>query len=801
MSSPRQDAANRCEQIRETLRNADQLWRSFESRLAEKEEDVLWGNLQALRGWFGLDEAELSNWTDGGLRCKVRGRVQKLVLVPFFERMREHVGCDCHANVKGLAELETSGGKHIVDALLERWEIEVEPLMSEATRASEELSRRTRKMANGSSLEARELPGIWVSAANALESIVAPVKRLAAFLEAEASSEAVSRLLAVVPAVVGRAACDWYFQRCVAELEQLEGWWDSARAALKRQGGVWEDLLEQEGLFVRRLERGIQDLHSERQRYALFATFGASKVEPANAKPEEDSSINEWPETAMALAAQTVKVMRRTLKPIRDSAAWRVSDVAKEIQKRFQRNACRMSRARTPWERTSRVYGIKALCEALGASYPKDEELQLVPGALIIGGSDPMESALVFAHRLDRLAAVTGDLNGFLASEPDYDVGGITYILEEILQAFTYMNEELLSVMDDPTQASIQAWSQQWCMCGESIDANRLQSAMSAMPSKVDSKMSGGEGRSVDNHLALMRGLHELLTNRGLRAWTLRATACKAGTQDPLVLESFPVSKVIDVSPGEDESDLDLVSALPLGAPVPATSPRIHYPQRQPERKLQPPEAESSEPIGPSIGPECEARGLLPLPRSEASGGYPSLQPTPAIVQPPEAITFVPHSPSSTATSPRKVRTRPVRGSCENIPEAPLTTEEAYAPLAQDITPPSCIAAVPASTETVKLDARPRRSTSGGNNSLRPETPSDTSWTRPSTPSWLVPPWPRMSTPSTPFGRPDTPSTACDEEDLVQTPKWKFVDGQCIPKRVSSLTRLPPIRLTTSRGF
>lgn len=78
----------------------------------------------------------------------------------------------------------------------------------------------------------------------------------------------------------------------------------------------------------------------------------------------------------------------------------------------------------------------------------------------------------------------------------------------------------------------------------------------------------------------------------------------------------------------------------------------------------------------------------------------------------------------------------------------------------------------------------------------RPGTPS-----RPATPSWLDPPWPRQEVPFDSWTRPGTPSTVCDEADLAQTPKFKFVDGQCIPLRLgSSSKRLPPISSATSPG-
>jgi hypothetical protein len=78
-----------------------------------------------------------------------------------------------------------------------------------------------------------------------------------------------------------------------------------------------------------------------------------------------------------------------------------------------------------------------------------------------------------------------------------------------------------------------------------------------------------------------------------------------------------------------------------------------------------------------------------------------------------------------------------------------------------------------------------------------PSTPS-----RPVTPSWLQPPWPRQEVPFDSWTRPGTPSTVCDEADLVQTPKFKLVEGQFVPLRPgSSCKRLPPIHSAMPDGM
>jgi len=92
-----------------------------------------------------------------------------------------------------------------------------------------------------------------------------------------------------------------------------------------------------------------------------------------------------------------------------------------------------------------------------------------------------------------------------------------------------------------------------------------------------------------------------------------------------------------------------------------------------------------------------------------------------------------------------------------------------------------------------------RAGTPNGGTSALPPTPGRASTpSRPVTPSWLEPPWPRSAqeAPFNSWTRPGTPSTVCDEADLVRvtTPKSKLVDGHCIAIRpTSSCKRLPPL--------
>merc|ERR1719247_2275036 len=168
------------------------------------------------------------------------------------------------------------------------------------------------------------------------------MKQVATFFSDEMSQESAARLLISVPAIVSRAICDYYFQRCTIDLDQLEHWWKNTKQALQQKASIWEKLKEQEPRLLRNVEAGLEDLCNRRHRYNMYATFGGSEIEVLR------EVSNQKLEESVTLLANVVSEMHKRLRMIRDSALWRIVDSAQGIHKELKAEAanveaCRLS--------------------------------------------------------------------------------------------------------------------------------------------------------------------------------------------------------------------------------------------------------------------------------------------------------------------------------------------------------------------------------------------------------------------------------------------------------------------------
>jgi len=484
----------------------------------------------------------------------------------------------------------------------------VEPLAGEAWAQDERLARRARRRARkggGSAavlaqLEQVERPAAWAPVHGALAQLAACTARLSAFLEAEVSDAAAAHLAAALPAVVGRAVCDWHYQGHAAELEQLEGWWSGARAALQKQEVLWERLLVEDGIFVRRIDRGIEALFVSKQRYEALADFGACEVRPG----EDSVPTGEWPKERMALLAQAVAEIRSRVRPIRDSAAWHVVDVAKIIQRKLREEEAQRRKEASPWASVSLREGAKALCQALEVATGYVDGGEAVPG-------DPVDAALVFMQRLDRLACLVGELRDTFAGPAD---GGLGDVLEEILQAAASISEELLVVMDDPNAASVGSWARQWSQWGQTIGGQKIESAMAARPAQADTAMKPAERVVRRRQLTLLRGVQALLDDPGLRRLVATAPGIPASPTGAAAARAAAAALCEGMLPEADEDGAAATAALTLppsesaaasGAPA---SPRgASYVARRPRKEVAGHEEPQELAPGPSAGEEAAA--------------------------------------------------------------------------------------------------------------------------------------------------------------------------------------------------
>lgn len=275
-------------ELRQALQVADDRWRAFEARLEDAEERAISEHSDDLRKWFGTEVSDsLTDWTAVGLRRKTRDRVQKLLLAPLDERIRLQVplphaqlsSADGSAPLAGPGEIVTDVQSHPIDVLLEHWDGRIQPMLDEASREDAKIAKKLRRLEKVGAVgniknEQQRQIALWTPVRGALEAAEGPTRALVLLLDTELRDEALTQAAAAVPGIVARSMCDWHFQHCVAELEQLSNWWEGARAALQRLPDLWERLLEQEGLFVRRIERGIGELLAEKSRYTALANFG-----------------------------------------------------------------------------------------------------------------------------------------------------------------------------------------------------------------------------------------------------------------------------------------------------------------------------------------------------------------------------------------------------------------------------------------------------------------------------------------------------------------------------------------------
>mmetsp|Transcript_32228 Transcript_32228/g.90705 ORF Transcript_32228/g.90705 Transcript_32228/m.90705 type:complete len:751 (-) Transcript_32228:268-2520(-) len=747
--SPSQDAAGECsalcQEIQATLRDADERWRDLEVRLDEAAESVLRENFERLREPLGLRESDLEATSEGSLRQKVRGRVKRFVLAPLTELMRQKVRLPLSADKASTDPLAASS-RHVLDEFVEHWENEVEPLLRAAGVEDAKLERKALRQA--------KMPGagpavwkaqadlqqgrLWSSAQIALQAFLQPARALATFLDVQVSSAAVEMLVAALPAIVARAACDWRFVRCAAEFEQLDAWWQSARSALQKKQQLWEQILQEEGLFVRRVERGIEALSTARLRYMTLADFGDAAVTFDGA---QCLGGGEWPSTEVSLLAEAVKDMRTRLRPIRDGAAWRVVDAAKVLQRKLAGgDSGGAQREPTPWERAGRQDGARSLAQAL----TKDEAKKG-----LVDFSDPSDTALVFMQRLDCLLAVVGDIREFASSQAPGAGLGLVQILDQLLQTSAAASEDILGVLDEPSPASIEAWRKQWDQIGVGVSGQALGDAVMALHWQPESRLSMEERQVRKSRLSLLRGIQVFVEESAFRGHLLEPLKVGIGV---LALPAFTAHYHSVLA---DKADLPS-SAQVLVTEVPAVD--------------QPPAPLAVETLSPRDD-QCDYSPPSRRAPTEA------VLPTPSALPGVAAVVAAPSPPSAEA---ERAHARVI--------EAPVMDV-----LGQDevltLAPREVIAEASAQSQLFAAPVAPMTWT-------RPST-AESSCTRPATPSWLLPPWPRPDTPSAAsWTRPDTPSTVCDDAELSHLPRVKFVDGQRVSMRPCGAiagARLPPL--------
>merc|ERR1719247_2367949 len=227
------------------------------------------------------------------------------------------------------------------------------------------------------------------------------MKQVATFFSDEMSQESAARLLISVPAIVSRAICDYYFQRCTIDLDQLEHWWKNTKQALQQKASIWEKLKEQEPRLLRNVEAGLEDLCNRRHRYNMYATFGGSEIEVLR------EVSNQKLEESVTLLANVVSEMHKRLRMIRDSALWRIIDSAQGIHKELKAEAANVE----AWPTVGVEEGVLALAEVIGC--PTEEASPSQASGLAMGEEDLCDAALTVMGRLEKLVGLSMDIKDY----------------------------------------------------------------------------------------------------------------------------------------------------------------------------------------------------------------------------------------------------------------------------------------------------------------------------------------------------------------------------------------------------
>jgi len=311
---------------------------------------------------------------------------------------------------------------------------------------------------------------------------------------------------------------------------------------------------------------------------------------------------------------------------------------------------------------------------------------------------------------------------------------------------------------------ALATWTQQWTKCGENIGARHLDSAMASLPLKPDSELNVEAARSRRRRLALMRGMQTLLAYPAFRVWVTSAPTSTERAPTNGILKSVVPAHVVGedsrMGRGEDveealDDDLDVLSLLepPKAAALPAdSSPRGLVSHASRDVKARCPSVPAGT-AGSGFSAFAAASPTCPVALDPSDNGSAG-----ALLQPAAAAMIDCRDYTDERTTPGRATS--LGASCAKV----------------------AVASVDVGVSVQSSVDAPAMS-------------------RPVTPSWLEPPWPRLET--TQF-RPGTSSTAEDLQNIGRfvrsaVPRRKFIDGQAVSLRAVSGARLPPLEIPKFR--
>mmetsp|Transcript_56978 Transcript_56978/g.144590 ORF Transcript_56978/g.144590 Transcript_56978/m.144590 type:complete len:741 (+) Transcript_56978:137-2359(+) len=588
-----EECSIRCDDIERTLNQAKTQWRSLEDELGRAEEAFLTKRLESWKKWFALEEGDLSMWGEGGLRHHVRSRLHDLLLSPLVARMATKIGyvpiepppeeaAPPDGGGEAVAAEDELRSNEVLSALLGHHSSKIKVVVAKARKQDDELGKKIRKtekderkkgvvalgMQDTKKVAAlkRQRPEIWEEAQKVVERLVTPCRLLKEFLKDELTAQKKSSMLLAVPVIVVRAVCDWYFQKSMLGYDQLEQWWNETKATLRADPTLWERLREKEGVILRRIDGGIEDIGTGRRNYSLYASFGGSEQEVTNllnSAPEEGQDPEDIPpklQTQILLLVHEVSMMHQRLKAMRDGALWRVVEEAQSIHRKMNEAG---ETKETPWQATSVEDGIRVFREVLKLSEATEQQGE--------DGSDVEDGALLAMKRIEDLITGTAELRSYLEQDAglaEESAAGATAALQAVIDRAGGLVEDLLVLLDEPSKELAKGWLADYRkFLGEGSGlGEKLDAAMTELPLKSDNWLKAAERRTRTRWLSFARGLQVFLGDSGLHGEVAEPLARAAGVA-AAAAAATGVAHVATVTAGGEETGAGTVAAVAPSSP------------------------------------------------------------------------------------------------------------------------------------------------------------------------------------------------------------------------------------------
>eukprot|EP00746_Dinoflagellata_sp_MGD_P068251 gnl/MRDRNA2_/MRDRNA2_28124_c0_seq2.p1 gnl/MRDRNA2_/MRDRNA2_28124_c0~~gnl/MRDRNA2_/MRDRNA2_28124_c0_seq2.p1 ORF type:complete len:764 (+),score=179.78 gnl/MRDRNA2_/MRDRNA2_28124_c0_seq2:124-2415(+) len=512
MSGPGAECQERHKDLLAILSKADVAWQSLEAKLNDLEDGVFEDKFELFVECYGIEKADVGNWVPGGFRSTARANVHRLILEPLKNKMIEKVN---YEPPKKEEPEEEEDKQNLLQALFAHSD-QVLSKVTEAAAEDHKLDKKIKKtekeekskgimglgMQDSKKVAAlkRQRPEIWEKAKAALDDFTATIKRLGAFVEAEMTDDAMNFMLSQAPAVICRSLSDWFFDKYSAEMTQLQKWWDTTSNSLRANQELWDGLQNKEGLFIRRIEKGLEEIRIRHHRYGSYANFGNNEVKYVKglAAPERDSQGKFWSkqlDEALLLVAKVLAEIRERLKQIRDSAMWRLIEAARILKGTMNEQAPEVS----VWDKVSAEDGALNVFQDLEscAEYPDSDDFE----DMILGTM----------RRVDRLIGISTEVQDFFGKDSIEPREGVVLCMEASCRSLANMHEELLGVLDDPCKETARDWLMLWGQWDGASLGEDLEETFRSMPLKKDSELNGRALAQRTKHLTWLRGLQCLM--------------------------------------------------------------------------------------------------------------------------------------------------------------------------------------------------------------------------------------------------------------------------------------------------